>query len=53
MAALCYWSNWKVGTGGQVGSGGQVMEHGGNTWVAAGVVGAAGSEMTGELLHGR
>lgn len=41
----------EVGTGVQVG--GQVMGNGGNTGVTAGQVGAAGSEMTGELVHGK
>ncbi len=36
-----------------MGGGGQVMGNGGNTGVTAGQVEVAGSETTGELVHGR
>lgn len=45
--SICYWANREVGTGvwGNLGDGG--------AGVSAGQVGVAGSEVTGELVHGR
>lgn len=42
---ICYWADGEVATG--------VQEGGGKTGVAAGQVGQAGSEITGDLVHGR